>query len=386
MNKVLFDLTPAQNIANGSAIYTEFIFKRAIQEGKIFDVFYDPSREENKNILDQIPNYIDVHKCSDRVELDQIINNKKYNKIFLGNDKNINITLFNDITPILVIHDLRFIEVPNDKFRFIYRKTIFSRLKQIIISLILPKYDSFLQRKRISIYINNPKLQIITVSQHTKYSLLLNFPHLKQEQIHVLYCPYPEIYQNIDTGRDFDVLNKFNVELKEYFLLVSANRWFKNSYRAIKALDNLITKKLLKNKKILVLGMGSAQGVMHVDNPGFFIFRNYVDNEELQCVYRNAYTFIYPSLQEGFGIPPLEAMQYGTPVLASSTSAINEICQKGADYFNPYSIMEIENRILHILNDASFYKLKSKEAKEHSEKISIKQKEDLGKLMQIIFD
>jgi glycosyltransferase involved in cell wall biosynthesis len=73
-----------------------------------------------------------------------------------------------------------------------------------------------------------------------------------------------------------------------------------------------------------------------------------VDEPSLKQLYRNAYAFVYPSLNEGFGYPPLEAMHEGCPVLASATASITEICGDAVLYFNPYLINEIKMRILNV--------------------------------------
>jgi len=61
-------------------------------------------------------------------------------------------------------------------------------------------------------------------------------------------------------------------------------------------------------------------------------------DEELAALYKNASLFVFPSRIEGFGIPPLEAMSYGTPVAASNTSSIPEILKNAAQYFDPDDI------------------------------------------------
>jgi len=62
---------------------------------------------------------------------------------------------------------------------------------------------------------------------------------------------------------------------------------------------------------------------------------DYIERSELLYLHKNAYAFIYPSLSEGFGHPPMESMRYGVLVAASGTSAIPEICQNAAIYFDP---------------------------------------------------
>ena len=63
-------------------------------------------------------------------------------------------------------------------------------------------------------------------------------------------------------------------------------------------------------------------------------------------------TFLFLSLNEGFGYPPLEAMRFGTPVVASPLSAIHEVCQNSVEYIDPRSVHDIKRGILRILMDS----------------------------------
>jgi glycosyltransferase involved in cell wall biosynthesis len=73
------------------------------------------------------------------------------------------------------------------------------------------------------------------------------------------------------------------------------------------------------------------------------------DDATLAGYYKNASLFVYPSLYEGFGIPPLEAMSYGCPVACSNTSSIPEIVGRAAILFDPYSIDSMRDNIISIL-------------------------------------
>ncbi len=76
-----------------------------------------------------------------------------------------------------------------------------------------------------------------------------------------------------------------------------------------------------------------------------------VSDEQLASLYRNAEIFVYPSLYEGFGFPPLEAMSVGCPALVSRTSALPEICGEAAFYFDPASAEDLAASIAKLLGD-----------------------------------
>ena len=86
------------------------------------------------------------------------------------------------------------------------------------------------------------------------------------------------------------------------------------------------------------------------------IFCGYCSDAELKWLYENAMCLAYVSLYEGFGIPPLEAMAYGLPVVASNTSSIPEVCGDAAQYVDPYSVEDIARGINEVCADESLRK------------------------------
>lgn len=91
-------------------------------------------------------------------------------------------------------------------------------------------------------------------------------------------------------------------------------------------------------------------------NKNRFETLDYVPDQKLEQLYKDAYCFVFPSLNEGFGIPPLESMRFGTPVLASCSSAIPEVCGDSVLLFDPYSISDIKNKIEQLVVDSNLYK------------------------------
>ncbi|HDS4950394.1 TPA: glycosyltransferase family 4 protein, partial [Klebsiella aerogenes] len=81
-----------------------------------------------------------------------------------------------------------------------------------------------------------------------------------------------------------------------------------------------------------------------------------VSDEELIDLYRNASAFIFPSLYEGFGIPPLEAQACGCPVISSKSASMKEVLRDSAIFFDPENCADICNAMTTVLNDTDLQK------------------------------
>lgn len=95
---------------------------------------------------------------------------------------------------------------------------------------------------------------------------------------------------------------------------------------------------------------------MHIEEiKPYLRFPGYIPNKDLAALYNGAFAFLYPSMRESFGIPILEAMACGTPVITGNTSAMPEIAGDGALLVDPYMVEEIAEKILLLENDADLY-------------------------------
>jgi len=180
--------------------------------------------------------------------------------------------------------------------------------------------------------------KIITVSDFSKDSLhsILNIP---KTDIEVIYNGVSEKFISNNT---LTCVNKHG----QYILSVSSiepRKNFKNLIKAYKLAD-------LTGIKLVIVGAGSK--VFNdpdlkslVQGREDIIFTGYLSDTELAEVYQNALLFVYPSLFEGFGIPPLEAMHCGCPTIVSNTSSLPEICGDASYYVNPLEPNEIAQAI-----------------------------------------
>ena len=106
---------------------------------------------------------------------------------------------------------------------------------------------------------------------------------------------------------------------------------------------------------------------------------------ELENLFKNAYSLIYPTLNEGFGYPVLESLKYGVPVVASGIGPIPEIGGSCLVYFNPFIIEDIKIKMLQVINDKELFHPSIIEKRINQFKqINKRQEKDLDNLIQIL--
>lgn len=132
---------------------------------------------------------------------------------------------------------------------------------------------------------------------------------------------------------------------KKYILAVSSLDPKKNFKNLILAFNSLS----LNNYMLIIIGDKSAifrnEELASGLNNSNIVFSGFVEDKELAGIYSNAFVFVYPSLYEGFGIPPLEAMASGCPVLVSDIPALRETCGEAALYCNGNDFNDIKDKL-----------------------------------------
>lgn len=188
--------------------------------------------------------------------------------------------------------------------------------------------------------------KIITISEYTKSDILKYFPNLSN--INVIYLGAID-YVNKTKSRP-----KMINENDKFLLTVGSITPRKNNIRTIKAFESLKN----ENLKIVIAGdvvPGQSEEVLEYIKKNNLsdrvIVTGYISDEELAWCYENAEILMYCSLFEGFGLPPFESMQSGTPVIASNVTSIPEVLGDSAILVDPYNIEEIAISIKSILNN-----------------------------------
>lgn len=373
---LLFDLKATQpntsGKRHGGGRYGEIIFFRMIERKIKFACFYDSKLWLNPEVqkecqLYNIPLY-DLQTES----IEEIIKNHNIDRLYSCLPKELAKLTYCEVYG--TIHGLRQFETPFNNIFYQYKNSCKEILKFTIKKLFCKQYLTKKHNEYVDFYINS-KFHLITVSEHSKNALLSYFPELNNKDFPVFYSPNTSSKEKA-----------IKVESKEkYFLLVSGNRWEKNNLRAIMAFDRLADYDCMTGIRMKVTGTKENNFRYKIKHSDRFDFLGYVDDQQLESLYANAYVFVYPSLNEGFGYPPLEAMRYKIPVIASPLSAIAEICGGGALYFNPFSVEEIMNRMLMTVTNKKIYSDLVQKGYEQYLIISERQMKDLDLLINYIY-
>ncbi len=190
---------------------------------------------------------------------------------------------------------------------------------------------------------------IICISKNTKRNLIDKF-NISEKKISVVYL-----------GADHldNIPNIKNIIKKNFILYVGNRKGPKNFDNFIKSYS--INKNINRNYDVVVFGgeRVNRNTLIEIKNLGIDLKNiHFLNGNEkiLKNLYKNASLFVYPSLDEGFGLPPLEAMSQNCPVAASDIEIFKEVLDNSCLYFNPYSIDDISLKIEKILNEKDLSK------------------------------
>ena len=185
---------------------------------------------------------------------------------------------------------------------------------------------------------------IITISQFVKDDFQKIY-HVSPERITVLS---EAVEVNQENVLDFSILQKkYGISENEYFYTVSQCIPHKNFKTLIEVFKTIRDNNIPLPCKLLVSGIsGNASAEMKslIDQyqlNDIVILTGYVENGERDSLYKNARAYLFPSVFEGFGISPVEAMFYGVPIITTRCASIPEVTREKAEYVNdPYSVEE----------------------------------------------
>jgi len=242
------------------------------------------------------------------------------------------------------------------------------------------KMNSWKHRKAYELVLNRSvkhAAKIIAVSKHTKEDLL-NVTGIDSSKVEVIYEGVDEQFKpRPDKEAIRDLIKKYGIS-RDYLLYAGVWRSHKNVVNLIKAFA-LLKEDASFEPQLVITGTEDPhypevkRTVKELGLEHDVIFPGLVPEDELVALFQAAHVYAFPSLYEGFGLPPLEAMRCGTPVAASSSSCIPEICgEDNALFFDPLDPEDMANTIRKLWIDEELRKNLRERGLRHSKKFDWK--------------
>lgn len=202
-------------------------------------------------------------------------------------------------------------------------------------------YRAFLVKRIINNFEN-----IITVSEYSKNDIVKKL-NINPNKISV-------IYNSIKVD---EVIQEVNLEKQKFFFHIGGEPRYKNTKSLLYAFA-LLPDEIKETYMLKILGIRNPRTLktfqkiakdLSIDKQ--VIFLKYKTDKEVEELYKNATLFLFPSLEEGFGIPLIEAMKFGCPLVSSNYSCLPEVAGDAAIYFDPNDYVAIAKAIMDVINN-----------------------------------
>ena len=271
--------------------------------------------------------------------------------------------IFTDIPLITILHDIIYMESSYTKI-LTGSATSYQKFGNVYRKLIVPRVVK-----------NSDK--IVTVSHFEKNRIAEFFDMTGDNRLTAIYNGVSTHFKPVTNETELKrVKEKYHLPNNFFFFLGNTDPK-KNTKGTLKAFSNFL-KQSKSDYKLVMLDYDTNELEKLLDEIGdkqlinHIVLTGYVINTDLPAIYSLSKIFLYPSLRESFGIPMLEAMGCGVPVITSNTSSMPEVSGDAAHIINPYNPEEITQGIIKILADKEYYNELSKKGIERNKLFSWK--------------
>ena len=246
--------------------------------------------------------------------------------------------IFTSIPLVLTLHDIIFLE-PRDK----NNKSLYQNMGWLYRRLVVPRILGNCRR-------------IITVSNY-EYENIITKLNIPRHRMRMIYNGYNEWFQPVN---DTECAYGKYIRKSGFFFFLGNTDPKKNSERTLVAYAKYLKLSSVK-RELLVADLGNEiiDDILRRNDieyaREYIVSAGYVDNKDLVSVYNAAFAFLYTSLRESFGIPLLESMACGTPVITSNTSSMPEVAGVDSALIDPADSDSITDMMLRLENDEEYY-------------------------------
>lgn len=268
---------------------------------------------------------------------------------------------------------LDLVHFPNFNFPILYKApfvvTIHDMVHHKISGHKKSRFLKYLAYKKIISEAAKKSKKIITVSEASKKDIA-SYLQVPLEKICVTY-EGSSLNAGISESWVTEVKKRYLLD-RPYFLFAGVLERKKNVVNLTRGFDYFLQKYKL-NMDLVIVGRSDphypeikhkALDIRHGDH---LVFTGAVDDLELSALYKGAYAFASASLHEGFGLPGVEALGFGLPLLASNIAVFNEIYDNAAMYFNPLDPQDIGEKMYLLARDEQFYRKMSEQSLKRSQ-------------------
>lgn len=279
------------------------------------------------------------------------ISNRVYSRIF----RILNTSIFYGIkTPQEIVFDLLFCPFTAPIFHQKHLPTV--SVIYDLQYLTYPQFfefEDFVHRKYVMKHACEKSKYLISISDYSKKSVMSSHKISENTVKSIPICLSQRLNMDLNSN---EILNKYNISAKKYFIY-PANFWKHKNHEMLLLAFRMISDELHQDISLVLTGAPCERQKFlkkFVARQGLekkILFLDYVSDDELAVLMKNSLALIFPSLYEGFGMPVVEAMSLGVPVLCSNVTSLPEVAGEAALLFDPKDLESMKKAMFFILQD-----------------------------------